>query len=85
MWGCISTFGPGELVFINNTMDKYVYLNILNNNLRISAETMEISNTFKFHQNNDLKHEARIVQEYFLYNCPKVLQPTTPVTRFQPD
>lgn len=75
VWGCISAFGPGELVFIDTIMDKNVYLNILKNNLHKSATKMGILNTFKFYQDNDPKHKARIVQEYLLYNCPKVLQP----------
>lgn len=36
---------------------------------------MGIPNTFNFYQDNDPKYKARIVQEYLLYNCPKVLQP----------
>ena len=33
---------------------------------------MGIRDTFKFYQDND-KHKSRIVQEYLLYKCPKVL------------
>ena len=28
VWGCISLFGTGKLIFVDNTMDKNVYLNI---------------------------------------------------------
>jgi hypothetical protein len=48
MWGCNSTFGTGELVFIDSIMDKNKYLNILKNNLRKSAMKMGIANTFKY-------------------------------------
>lgn len=75
VWGCISTFGTGELVFIDSIMDKYIYLNILKNNLRKSAMKMGIVDTFKYYQDNDPKHKARAVQEYLLYNCPKLLHP----------
>ena len=54
-------------------MNKNVYLNILKNNLHTSAMKMRIQSTFKYYQDNDLKHEART--RYLLYNCPKLLQP----------
>jgi len=36
---------------------------------------MNVRDNFKFYQDNDPKHKSRIVQEYLLYNCPKVLHP----------
>ena len=36
---------------------------------------MEIVDIFKYYQENDPKHKARIVQEYLLYNCLKLLRP----------
>lgn len=75
VWGCISTMGVGNLVFIDTIMDKNVYLNLLKNNLHQSAENMGIRDSFKFYQDNDPKHKARIVQEFLLYACPKVLHP----------
>lgn len=75
VWGCISACGVGNLVFIENTMDKNVYLNLLKNNLIASADKMGVTRDFKFYQDNDPKHKARIVQEFLLYKCPKVLHP----------
>lgn len=75
VWGCISAAGMGELVFIDGIVDKNKYLNILKQNLHKSAINMNIRNSFKFYQDNDPKHKSRIVQEYLLYNCPKVLHP----------
>lgn len=69
VWGCISSRGVGELDFIDGIMDKNKYLDILNQNLKKSVTAMDIEETFKFYQDNDLKHRARIVQEYLLYNC----------------
>jgi transposase len=37
-WGCISSKGMGRLAFIDCTMDRYEYVNILSNNLRESAK-----------------------------------------------
>lgn len=75
VWGCISTSGVGELVFIDGIVDKSKYLEILKQNLIKSATDMNIRGTFKFYQDNDPKHKSRIVQEYLLYNYPKVLHP----------
>ena len=50
-------------------MNKNVYLNILKDNLHKSAMRMGIQSTFKYYQDNDPKHKARVVQEYLLYNC----------------
>lgn len=72
VWGCISTAGVGNLVFIE---DKSKYLKLLKENLIQSAVYMGIERTFKFYQDNDPKHKARIVQKFLLYNCPKVLHP----------
>lgn len=73
--GRISNVGVAELVFIQHILDKNKYLDLLKNNLLKSTNNMRIQSTFKFYQDNDIKHKARIVQEYLLYNCPKVLHP----------
>ena len=75
VWDCISAAGMGELVFIDRIVDKNRYLNILKQNLHKSAINMNIRNSFKFYQDNDPKYKSRILQEYLLYNCPKVLHP----------
>lgn len=75
VWGCISSKGVGKLVFIDGIVDKYKYLDILNNNLLQSAHQMGIKNSFKFYQDNDPKHQSRLVQEFLLYKCPKILHP----------
>ena len=33
VWGCMSALGVGKLVFIDDTMDKHVYLSILKEHL----------------------------------------------------
>lgn len=43
VWGCISSRGVGNLVFIDVTMDKYLYTNILANNLSSSAAMMGLN------------------------------------------
>jgi len=75
VWGCISSKGMGELVFIDGILNKNKYLSILKDNLIKSANNMNIRDNFKFYQDNDPKHKSRIVQEHLLYNCPKILHP----------
>ena len=61
-----------ELVFIGGILNKNKYLSILKDLIK-SANNMNIRSSFKFYQDNDPKYKSRIVQEYLLYNCPKVL------------
>lgn len=74
VWGCISYHGVGKLQMIEATMDKVMYMDILKKNLKPSAEVMGISEVFHFYQDNDPKHKSRLVQEWLLYNCPKIMQ-----------
>lgn len=75
VWGCISSIGVSELVLIVDVLDKNRRLGVLKNNLLKSTNNMGIQSTFKFYQDNDPKRNARIVQEYLLYNPPKVVHP----------
>jgi len=75
VWDCISSKGRmSELVFIDGILHKNKYLSILKDNL-IKSNNMNIRGNFKFYQDNDPKHKSRIMQEYLLYNCLKVLHP----------
>ncbi len=64
VWGCFSAKGIGNLVIIDGIMDRYVYLDILNNNLIQSANKMGL-NRFIFQQDNDPKHTSKLVKTYF--------------------
>jgi len=77
VWDCISSKGRmSELVFIDGILHKNKYLSILKDNLIIiKSNNMNIRGNFKFYQDNDPKHKSRIMQEYLLYNCLKVLHP----------
>lgn len=55
-------------------MDSFVYLKILKTNLKQSAQKLRIADDFSLYQDNDLKHSARVVQEWLLYNTPKFLE-----------
>ena len=74
VWGCMSAAGVGNLVFIDGIMDHRVYMTILNNNLKVSAQNLGILNNFVYYQDNDPKHTATNVRLWCLYNCPQTLK-----------
>ncbi|CAK9832042.1 Transposable element Tc1 transposase [Anthophora retusa] len=73
VWGCMSANGPGNLVFIDGTMDKIKYLNILKENLINSSEKLGVPRDFYFQQDRNPKHTAKIVQEWLIYNILHIL------------
>ncbi|GBM33957.1 Transposable element Tcb1 transposase [Araneus ventricosus] len=74
VWDCMASSGVGNLLFIDGTMNKYVYLDILKRNLKQSASNLGISRHFKFYQDNDPKHTADICKLWVLYHCPGVIK-----------
>lgn len=74
VWGCVSSKGVGNLDFVQGTMNKDQYLQILKKNLRPSADNMGILDTFKMYQDNDPKHTALQNRLWLIYNCPKVIE-----------
>lgn len=73
VWGCMAAGGVGKLVFIETTMNKWGYLDILKKNLKNSAQQLGLDNNFIFQQDNDPKHSSHVVREWLLYNVPKQL------------
>ncbi|GFW16847.1 transposable element Tc1 transposase [Trichonephila clavipes] len=69
VWGCMATSGLGKLVFIDGIIHKMAYLNILQNNLKESADNLGLGSNFIFQQDNDPKHTAFVVEEWLLYHC----------------
>ncbi|GFU98003.1 transposable element Tc1 transposase [Trichonephila clavipes] len=69
VWGCMATSGVGKLVLIDGIMHKMAYLNILQNNLKESADNLGLGSNFIFQQDNDPKHTAFVVEEWLLYHC----------------
>ncbi|GFS72908.1 transposable element Tcb1 transposase [Trichonephila clavipes] len=79
VWGSMANSGVENLHFIDGIMNKYVYLDILNRNLKQSASKLGISGHFKLYQDNVPKHTADICLLYVLYYCPSVIK--TPARR----
>jgi len=48
VWGCMSTGGVGKLHFIEGTLNHKMYIDILKNNLAVSAEKLGLENKFIF-------------------------------------
>ena len=56
----MAVVGVGNLVFTETTMDRYVFLNVLKDNLQESVSKMGLSGIWHFQQDNDPKHTAAI-------------------------
>src|SRR4249919_1728143 len=70
MYGCKWS---GKLVFIEGIMDRYKYMNIISENLNESANIIGVEE-FIFMQDNDPKHKAKIVMEYFDENDIELME-----------
>ncbi|GFV36025.1 transposable element Tcb1 transposase [Trichonephila clavipes] len=68
VWGCMAVSRVGKLVLIDGIMHKMAYLNILQNNLKESADKLGLGSNFIFQQDNDPKHTAFVVKEWLLYH-----------------
>ena len=59
-WGCFSSSGVGNLVFIDGNMAGELYRDILQKNLSESAKKLNMAKDWWFQHDNDPKHTARI-------------------------
>jgi hypothetical protein len=63
-----------KIVIIKGIINKHAYKSILTKNLKSSAAKMGIKNDFVFQQDNDPKHTADNVKEYFINRNIKVIE-----------
>jgi transposase len=68
LWGSMATNGVGCLSQVNGIMRKEDYIDILENNLRESARKLHLGRRWTFQQDNDPKHTAKVVKEWFNNN-----------------
>jgi len=66
VWGYMSALGVGHLVFMDNIMDQYIYLDILKNNFKSSVDKMSLGSSFIFQLDNDPKHTAKHVKKWLI-------------------
>lgn len=74
VWGCMAANGVGRLTFIDSTLDHMGYINILKENLKQSAQDLNLGDDFWFQQDNDPKHTAHNVKLWLLYNIKNQLR-----------
>lgn len=74
VWGAFSARGVGKLRFIDTTMDKHMYLDILKNDLMESVRMLGLEDSFYLVQDNDPKHSSYLVREWLLYNVRRKLE-----------
>jgi hypothetical protein len=74
VWGMITRDGPGRLTRIWGNMNKHLYREILEDDLLGSLDDLEMDRSeYYFQQDNDPKHTAGIVREWFEENHIDVL------------
>lgn len=71
--GSMAAGGTGDIEFIDATMDKMMYMNILKKHVKSAVEQLKLPSDYYFQYDNDPKHTARIVKEWLIYNVPKQL------------
>ncbi|GFS71123.1 transposable element Tc1 transposase [Trichonephila clavipes] len=62
VWGCMAANGVGRLTFIDSTFNHMGCINILKENLKQSAQDLNLGDDFWFQQDNDPKHTAHNVK-----------------------
>lgn len=73
IWGSMAWNGCGNLEFIEGIMNKERYLDIVKRNVAASARKLSLSRRYKFQQDSDPKHTAKIVSAWFKEKKIKVL------------
>jgi len=74
VWGCFCSRGVSYLRRIDGKMDRFVYLNILEDSLLPFLSTTFDHRNFIFQQDNDPKHTARVVTDWFVEHGMQVLK-----------
>ena len=64
VWACFSRSGPGPICRINGIMDCFQYMNILMNTMLPFARN-NVNGDFIFQNDNDPKHTAGVVKQFF--------------------
>lgn len=73
VWGCFSSRGVGPLCRIENTMDRFVYKDILDKHMLPYARR-NMPRNWIFQQDNDPKHRSKFLLQYFAQKKINVLE-----------
>ena len=74
VWGCFSKKGVGKLCVLDQTMDRFYYRQILEQNLLPSIQQLGLGTNFMFMHDNDPKHTSALVKDWLRHNGIQVLQ-----------
>jgi len=65
VWACMSWNGPGYIAKVDDTMDSTLYIQILQEDLKMSVEEWGLAkDEFVFQHDNDPKHTAKVTKRY---------------------
>ena len=64
VWGCVSYFGTGDLVFVDGNMNSQKYIQVLDNHLMPSVERLFGQNRWVLQEDNASIHKSRLTEEY---------------------
>ena len=74
LWGCFAGSATGKLQKIDGIMRKEHYVEILKQNLKLSAWTLKFGRNWTFHQDNDPKRTSKVATKWFKDNRVKVME-----------
>lgn len=74
IWGSMASSGVGTLEFIDGRMDADMYIDILERNVKPSAQKLGFGRRWIFQQDNDPKHTSKKAQAYFKKSRLQVLE-----------
>ena len=64
LWGCISFNGQGVLVDVNGRIDSQKYVDVISDNLQLSAHMMGLGDDFVFQHDNAPVHTSRLTLSF---------------------
>ena len=73
VWGAFSRAATGPIVRITGIMDRFVYRDILQNEMLPFADE-RMSNGWLFQQDNDPKHASSLVKDFFARKQVNVIE-----------
>lgn len=73
VWGCFSRYGVGPLARIEKTMDRFMYAEILKNQM-IPHAKKNMPPRWIFQQDNDPKHKSKHVSDFIKHMKIKLLE-----------
>jgi hypothetical protein len=74
VWACFAAAGVGNIEYIDGIMDAAYYTDILDRNLKESAEKIGLRRNYTFQQDSDPKHTSKLAKNFFKEKKVEVLE-----------